>query len=156
MNESCHTHEWDMLQKWIWHMCMDVCGATLSDMWHDSFRCVTWPIRMCDMTYSDVWHDSFRYVAWLIQMCDVTHSKDWQDPFRCLTWLVAKRDITRWNMQWDLLRGARITHCNTLQHAATCCTTLQHEGNTQYTATCAKTIDAPKQVPWQICKEANM
>jgi len=29
---------------------------------------------MCDVTHSYVWHDSFICVTWLIRMCDATHS----------------------------------------------------------------------------------
>ena len=47
---------------------------THSCVWHDSFICVTWLIRMCDMTH--VWHDSFISVTWLIHMCDMTHLYD--------------------------------------------------------------------------------
>ena len=35
------------------------CGMPYSNVWHDSFICVTWLIHVCDMTHSCVWHDSF-------------------------------------------------------------------------------------------------
>ena len=44
---------------------------THSYVWHDSFVCVTWLIRMCDVTHSYVRHDSFVCVTWLIRMCDM-------------------------------------------------------------------------------------
>jgi len=36
-----------------------------ANVWHDSFKCVTWLIQICGMTHSNVWHDSFKcaYVA---------------------------------------------------------------------------------------------
>ena len=40
-------------------------------VWHESFGCVTWLIRMCTMTHSYVYHDSFVCVPW---------------SFTCLTW----------------------------------------------------------------------
>ena len=42
---------------------------------------------MCDMTHLDVWHDSFRCVTWLIHMCDLTHSCVRHDSVVCVTWL---------------------------------------------------------------------
>jgi len=41
---------------------------TSSQMWHDSFICVTWLLQICDMTPSYVWHDSFICVTWLLHM----------------------------------------------------------------------------------------
>ena len=63
-------------------------------VWHDSFVCVTWLIRMCDMTHSYVWHDSFICVTWLIRMCDMTHSYVWHDSFIRVTWLIRMCDMT--------------------------------------------------------------
>jgi hypothetical protein len=57
-------------------------------MWHDSFVCVPWLIRMCDVTHSYVWHDSFVCVTWLIRICAMTHSHVWHDSFVCVPWLI--------------------------------------------------------------------
>ena len=76
---------------------------TPSDVWHASFRCVTWLIQMCDRTHSDVWQDSFRCVTWLIQMSDRTHSDVWQDSFRCVTGLIQIRETTRSYVWQDIL-----------------------------------------------------
>jgi len=37
---------------------------------HIYMTCVARHISLCDMTHSDVWHDSFRCVTWLIPICD--------------------------------------------------------------------------------------
>ena len=58
-----------------------ICDVTYSRVWHDSFTCVTWRIRMCDMTHSYVWHDSCMCAIWLIHMCGMTHSYVWHDSF---------------------------------------------------------------------------
>ena len=55
-------------------------------VWHDSFICVTWLIRMCDMTHSYVGHDSFICVTWLMLTRDTTPSNVWYDSFVCVTW----------------------------------------------------------------------
>jgi len=52
--------------------------AKYSYVWHDSFICVTWLIRMCDMTHSYTW-------AWLIHMCDIPCSYVWHDSYLCVT-----------------------------------------------------------------------
>jgi len=65
------------------------CDMTHSYLWHDSFVCVTWLIRMCDMTHSYLWHDSFVSVTWLIHICDVIaarsdpHQKRHRIKLRC-------------------------------------------------------------------------
>jgi len=69
-------------------------------VWHDSFICVTWRIRMCDMTDSHVWHDSSIYVTWLIHMCDMTHSHEWRGSFICVTWSIHIYDTTHDSFMW--------------------------------------------------------
>jgi len=49
---------------------------------------------MCDTTHSNVWHDSFICVTWLVHMRDMTHSYAWHDSFICVTWLIQVRDMT--------------------------------------------------------------
>ena len=71
-----------------------MCGMTHLYLWHDSFICVTWLIRMCDMTHLYVWHYSFRCVTWLIYMCDMTHSYVWHDPFICVIWHIHMCETT--------------------------------------------------------------
>jgi len=55
----------------------DICDMTPSDMYGDSFICVTWLLHMCHPVESAyyVWHDSFIYVTRL------------PDMFLCVTWL---------------------------------------------------------------------
>jgi len=69
---------------------------THSYVWHDSFVCARWLIRMCYMslvddtsvaTHSFVWHDSLVCVTWLIRMCDMTHSYVWHDSFVYVTYI---------------------------------------------------------------------
>jgi len=74
--------------------------------------------RMCDMTHSDVWHDSFTCVTWLIQMCDITHfkcvtwliSSVWHDSFRCVTRLIYMRDMTHSDVWRDSFHICDMTH----------------------------------------------
>ena len=72
-----------------------ICETTRLDVGRDSCGCMTWLIGMCDMTHWDVWHDSFTCVTWLIRMCDMTHSHVWHDSFTCVTWLIHMCDMTR-------------------------------------------------------------
>jgi len=86
MSDMTHSYVWpdsfhvcDMTHSYIWmslhrriccvtHLCHcmhAICQQ--SNVWHDSFICVTWLIHMCDMTHSYVWPDSFH-------ICDMTHS----------------------------------------------------------------------------------
>ena len=58
-------------------------SATLHNVWHDAFMCVTWLIYTCDMTHSYVWRD----------MCDIRtcsyvwHSYVWHYSCMFVTWL---------------------------------------------------------------------
>jgi len=100
LNESLDLRVWhDPFRCVTWPIRMS--DMTHSDMWHDPFGCVTWPIHMCDMTHSDVWHDPFRCVTWPVQMCDMTHSDVWHDPFRCVTRLIHMCDMTPQYRKWS-------------------------------------------------------
>jgi len=97
-----------MTHAYVWHdsfVCVAwlirMCDMTHSYVWHDSFVCVAWLIRMCDMTNWYVWHDSFVCVAWLIRMCGLTHSYVWHDSFVYLTWLIRMCDMTHSNVRHD-------------------------------------------------------
>jgi len=61
MAHSYLPHDWvhtrDMTHS-MWDMTRCICDMTHSCVWHDSFVCVTWLIRVCDMTHWYVWHDS--------------------------------------------------------------------------------------------------
>ena len=97
---------WDMIH-WIVRHDSLIRETWLCPVWHASFICVTWRIRMCGMTHSYVWHDSFIYVTWLSHMCDMTlpfrsfvpsltyshmtHSHIWNVVFICL---IHQRDTT--------------------------------------------------------------
>jgi len=58
-----------------------------------SFRCVTWLIRMCDMTHSCVCYDSWIFVTWLIHKGQWLIHK-WHDPCICVTWLMHMCNMT--------------------------------------------------------------
>jgi len=102
VHASCDTYEWVMSYIWLSlsHICMShtcdmshlyvIYDVTHSYMWHYSFICVTWLIRICDMTHPYMWHDSSIHVPWLIHMRDVTHSYMQHDLNICVTWLVYK------------------------------------------------------------------
>ena len=71
-----------------------MCDMTHSYVWHDSFLCATWLIRVCHTTHPYVWYDSLMRnvpitirspgcVTWLM-----THIYVWHDGFMCVTWLV--------------------------------------------------------------------
>jgi len=130
VNESCHTNERVMSHIWTSHVTrmhtrhpafvawlIHMCVVTHLYVWHDSFLCVMWGIRMCDVAHSC--DDSFicaprtPHVAhmapnslhlWLIHMCDMTHfffkmcdmphSYVWHDSFTCVTWLICMWDVT--------------------------------------------------------------
>ena len=55
----------------------------MCDMTHLGVACF---ISMCDMTHSNVWYDSFICVTWLIHMCAMTHSYVCHDLFICVKW----------------------------------------------------------------------
>jgi len=96
----------------LWHFMQAICQQ--SNVWHDSFICVTWLIHTCDLTHSIyvTWHihtyewvgtDKFvvshtcgtlcrPYVN--IQRCDMTHSYVWHDSFICMIWLIHMCDTT--------------------------------------------------------------
>ena len=76
-----------------------MCDMTHSYVWHDSFVCVTWHIRMCDMTHSYVWHDSLTCVTWLIHMCDthMTHTWHTHDTHMTHTWHMTHTHAYPWN-----------------------------------------------------------
>ena len=84
------------------------CGMTSAYTWHDSFKCVTWPLHMCDMTTSFIhvtwlfliWDTTPSHVPrrrcllcviWLLHTCDMTPSYMWYDSFICVTWLLCIR-----------------------------------------------------------------
>jgi len=84
-------------------------NKTQSYVWHDSFTCATWLIRMCGMLYSYVRYDSFICVAWLMQLvrskanvkflmriCCITRLYVWHDPFICVT-LTRQIDSYLWH-----------------------------------------------------------
>ena len=125
MNSWIHTYTYSHIARAHAHTCIQTRLIRMCDMslfyvwcepfvnviclyvWHDSFACVTWPIRSRDMPYPYVWYesyvrqDSFARVACLVHMCDMTyshvwltHSHVWHDSSLCVTWLVFTCDIT--------------------------------------------------------------
>ena len=98
-----------------------MCDMTHSYVWHESFICATWLIRVRDMTY-------FINVTWLIHVYDMTHT-----PSACIhastlsqsSVPVYSTRLTNSNTHCNTLRHTA-THWNTLQHTATHCNTLQH------------------------------
>jgi len=96
-------------------MTLHVCDMRLSHVWHDSFRCMTWPsiymlarLGRAEKTHWYVWHESFIGGTWLIQMCAMTHLYVWHnghlytretgplriDTFICVTWSIHMCDMT--------------------------------------------------------------
>jgi len=109
---------WHVSVMWL-IACDDI---NRSDVFNDSFICVTWLIHMCDMTHSHVWHDSF---IWLIHMCDMTHSHVWHDSFICVTWLIHMRDMTHSHVWHDsVIRVTWLIHM--------CAMTLSYVGQGLY------------------------
>jgi hypothetical protein len=113
----------------VWHwMRHCLCDMTHSFVQHDAFIGVTRLTHMCDTTHSYVWHDAFMRVTRRIHMRDTTHSYVWHDSFKCVTRLIHMCDTTHSYAphQWyDAcvinLWASLVTHCDTLQHAATHC-----------------------------------
>ena len=159
MNESCHTsgspsHQppiaarlscfldrWHALLQYVIRL-LHTCDMTHSHVWHDSFICVTWLIRiyeippscfldrwhdsfscvirlihMCDVTHAHVCHDSFICVTWRMPMCVMTHSYVWHDSFPCVTWLVHTCDMTYSHVRHDYAHAWRdLSSCVTYHH----------------------------------------
>jgi len=107
----CGRSDWGHRTYWARRRSrLSMCDMDYSDVWHDSFRCVTWLIRMCDVTYLVVAHDSFRCVrydlircvTWPIQWSDRTYLDVWQDSFilltsaslRCVTWPILMCEVS--------------------------------------------------------------
>jgi len=66
--------------------------ATLS--FHlDSFTCMVWHIDVCGATQSDVWRDSFVRGPSLVHSCGVMHSYVRCDPFVCGLWICRQADV---------------------------------------------------------------
>jgi len=82
-------------------------------VWHDSYACVIWLLRMCGMTHTYVWHDAhdrFMCVPWRICMCDMTHSYD-------TTQHLGMSHFTYWNHCKVLCCVVRMSHVtHTTQH----------------------------------------
>jgi len=95
--------------------------TTHSNVWHDSFICVTWLIQMCDMTHSYVWHDPFICMTRLTQMCDTTHSQSY-------VWQSATLGVTHIHICVTLYVWHTSTLCVTLYvwHTSTFVTCLFH------------------------------
>jgi len=85
---------------------------THSYIWHESFICVTWLIRIRDMTDACMWDVTRRaaFIAYLY-VWTATHCNT-----GCIYLLNASQRIVK-----HLQHTA--THCNTLQHTATHCNT---------------------------------
>ena len=64
-----------------------MCDATHSYVWRDTFICATWRIHVSDMG----WRIENTWTA--AQMCDVTHSYVWRDIFTCVTWCTHMCDM---------------------------------------------------------------
>ena len=94
-----------------------VCNVTCSDLWDDSYTCVTWLIytyatwliHTCDVTCPYVSWDSF--IRWLdFRTCDASHANvpgdsfirvTWRQSFKRVMWLVHTCDVTHANVwQW--------------------------------------------------------
>ena len=77
---SCRTHVAHMTASCLLpcvcvcvYVCVCMCGCcSHSDVWHESFRCVTWHIHIYYMTHS---------VKELIQRCDLSNLDVWLDSF---------------------------------------------------------------------------
>ena len=81
---------------------------THSYVWHGSFICVTWLIRMCDRTHSYLWYDAFVCVKWPIHMCDTTYSYVWRGSFICVTWLIRLTHMYRSLLQKSPMHSIRM------------------------------------------------
>jgi len=83
-----------------------MCDMTHSNVWHDSFICVTRPIHMCDMTHTYTWHAAFICVTCLVNMCDMPHS------YACHTY---ERNVSHiWKRRVTHMNESRVTY---LRHA---------------------------------------
>jgi len=133
---------------------------THSNVWHDSFVSMTWPIHMCDMAHSYVRHDTFKCVIWLIrkydvthsyvwygaficvtcriQMCDMTHSHVWYSAFICVTWRIHMCDMTFSHMRHDSFLHATywiFVYMFCASHICVCDMTLSQEWHDSFPCT---------------------
>jgi len=92
-----------------------MCDMTHSYVWHDSFICVTWLIRMCVMTHSHVLHDSFICVTWLIDVRDMTRWCVWHDSCIRVTWLVSHQRVSA-PASAILMCVTRLIHMQAMTH----------------------------------------
>jgi len=135
---------------WLNHTCHET-SQTQSQPNHKCANDFVWLINKSlkhGMSRSDVWHDSFRCVSWLIQICVMTHSCTWLCPFesvmiqvtQLIVWHIAPYcntlrhtwtycDTLKSTANTLQLRPDIATHGSTRQHAAPRCTTLQHTAN---------------------------
>jgi len=91
---SCHTYEWVMSHIWMSHVTNmnESCHIFLSNVWHDSFicvtsyavhnHCVTHMNKLC-RTFERKTRDTFSFinVTRPIHMCDMTHLSMWHDSY---------------------------------------------------------------------------
>jgi len=106
--EMCDMTRWN-----VWHSTHE-CVMTCSDMWRDTFRCVTWPIQMCDMTLLGIVDaHSLRLLQtpssdlWLLYLCDMTY--------------IQICDMTHWDVWYSILRTQKPinSYCHT--YSSTLC-----------------------------------
>jgi len=85
------------------------CDMTHSQVWHDSFTCVTWFMFTCDVTHTPEaagWQNSGQQL-YHIHSCDMTHTHLWHDSCMRVTWRIYTRDVTHSYVWHDSFTGGR-------------------------------------------------
>jgi len=100
--------------------CVTCCGRPDGTFIH-----VTWPIH----THSNMWHDSFICVTWLIQMCDMTHPyvqrnlfiRVWHDSWNA-TWLIPTSVLDKFTVVcvWHTQEATCQDACEWVSHVSGC------------------------------------
>ena len=99
-----------------------ICDSHVSDLWHDSFMCVTWLIHVCDMTHSYLWHDSFKSMTWLIchyqewvmSHIRVSHVAHMNMSFYTYEYVMSHMNMSCHTYEWVMshIEMSHITHMN--------------------------------------------
>ena len=108
------------LQHAATHRLIHMCDMTHSNVWHNSFACVTLLIHVCDMTHSPIWCDSHmagRYhlccayakLTCTLRLATLCNTLQHSDSFVCVTWLIYSMSIS----PLPCTRSKNVT-CNTL------------------------------------------